>query len=142
MWSHCQYLGVLGSPWESLKGFLGRLWGTQEVYEVSLGVLRESLETPRRSLGDPRSTLGGSWGCLGAVRDPWGPSGGPQDDPWGSLAAFEIIEKQWFCIVFEQLAGVGEVLGALSGSLVESGGSVRLLEVSGRRFGDIRGALG
>ena len=83
MWSHCQYLGVLGSPWESLKGSLGRLWGTQEVYEVSLGVPRESSETPWRSLGDPWATLGGSWGCLRRLGVPGDPLKGPKDDPWG-----------------------------------------------------------
>ena len=58
--------------------------------------------------------------------------------PWQLLKSL----KNYCLLCFDQLAWLGETLGAFSGSLVDPGESVWFLPVHGRRFGDIRGALG
>ena len=145
-------IGVPGGPWGFLRTFLGGPWGSQDVHGASLGVPSESSESPWRSLGGPWASLGESWESLGASRDPWGTSGRPKDDPWASLAAFKSLKNSLVFGCFQQLAGLGNTLGAFSelagewGSLVDSGGSVgvpgRFLPVPGRHCGSIRDAFG
>ena len=111
-------------------GSLGAMSGCFRGFGASLGVPSESSESPWRSLGE-------FWESLGAPRDPWGTSGRPKDDPWGSLAAFKSLKNSWFLECFQ----AGEW-----GSLVDSGGSVgvpgRFLPVPGRHCGSIRDAFG
>ena len=106
----------------------------------------ESPGNLRRLPGDPWGIPGrpwegheDAWGRLGVHGDP---GDGPKDDPWGFLVAFEIVKRQLSLMGFEQLAGLGETLGALSGSLVDSGGSVRFLAFPGRHLETLGALLG